>query len=106
MSSAKHILDRIELLATRMADGNPDAVDSAIAYATIKILVSELDSINEEEHDENEFIDEHLGEIEEHALSMAQLDDDEGYNLRQHYLWLMTSIGALRGSDCFDVEEE
>ena len=106
MNKVKFLLDRIEALATHIADDNPNAVESAIAYATIRVLVSDLDAINEEEHDENDFIDERLGDIEDHALSLAQLDDGNGYSLQQHYLWLMTATSTLRGKECFDIEDD
>lgn len=106
MNNAKYLLDRIEALATHMTEGGLSAVDSAIAYATIKVLVSDLDAINEEEHDENEFIDERLGDVEDHAAYLAKLADLNGHGIQQHYLWLMTATSTLRGKECFDVEEE
>ncbi len=106
MNKAKSLLDRIEAIATHMTENSLSAIDSAVAYATIKVLVSDLDAINEEEHDENDFIDERLGDIEDHAMSLAQLDDGSGYGLQQHYLWLMTATSTLRGKECFDIEED
>jgi len=106
MNKVKRLLDRIEALATHITEDDLNAVDSALAYAAIRVLVSDLDAINEEEHDENEFIDERLGDVEDHALSLAQLDDGNGYSPQQHYLWLMTATSTLRGKECFDVEED
>jgi hypothetical protein len=105
MGSAKLLLDRIDVLATRMAEEALSSEDSAIAYAAIKVLVSDLDALNEEEYDEDDMIDERLGEVEDHAAFLAGLDED-GNSLQQHCNWLMAATAALRAEEYFDVEGE
>lgn len=105
MASARLLLDRIDILATKMAEGDLSSADSAIAYAAMKVLISDLDALNEEEYDEDEMIDDRLGEVEDHAAFLAGLEEDEN-SLQEHCNWLMAATAALRTEEYFDVEGE
>lgn len=70
-------------------------------YATIKVLVEEIEDVIDEQAADHGYTHEKIGELLWHSAAIAKVDHDNGHPDTQHLLWARTALHSLRSAQCF-----
>ena len=79
--------------------------DRLFVYGTIKALLDELKSENEEKFNNNAYTSEKLTEFQEHIKCLIGLEGPTGHDEQQQYVWCLKALDALKSEFCFNTKE-
>ncbi len=79
-------------------------VDQFHTYVAIKSLSNELLKCAKENKLPYLYIDEILGELDNHCRSIVDLEDKLGHPIDQHHCWASMAVDKLESNLCFKIK--